>query len=940
MEKSEKKGCLKIFLAFLFSTIFLLMLIILIGGFIYLNSLPPLEALTPSPLAQTSRVYAIDGTLIAEFHAEENREIIDFDEMSQNIKDAIISVEDKRYYEHRGVDYKRILGALVADIRAGEIVQGGSTITQQYVKNVYFTPEQTLKRKINEAAISIQLERNYTKDKILELYLNTIYFGSGAYGVEKASQVYFGTSAKELTLPQAALLAGLVRAPEIYSPFNNLDKAISRRNLVLKLMYEQGFIESSQYLEALDSPVVLSESGLKDTQDYSDRIAPYFVDYVKQILYEKKFTDYDVFKGGLKIYTTLDLDLQKKAEEAVKVVFPQEIGPSYALISMDPGSGYIYALIGGKDYSESKFNIATQGKRQPGSIFKTLVLMESINQNLSPHTRYNPNGPITIDMQSGPDWVVDNYGGKKYEGEMSVVDATVYSVNVVYAQLMMKVGADNVEGLCSQMEIYDIGDNPAIALGGLEFGITPLDVCKAFSTLASGGYYYEPVIILKITDSVDNVLYEYNPQDSLSNKEILEEPEAYYITQILERVIAEGTGKGASIGRPAAGKTGTTTDNADAWFGGYTPELATVVWMGYEDSNIKMEPINDRTIVGGTYPADIWREYMTRALGGKPVTDFGKPEKELIDVEICTSSNLIPIFWCPVETKEYRIFVEGKEPKDTCNVHNKVEVPDVVGLDWDEALKILENLYFVVEKMEDFDETYQPNIVFKQQPIAGNILESLTGEKLSIVLYVSKGEQTFKMPNLIGLDLDSAEKILNKSGLANINIFYEFSSTQTIDKIFDQYPEPKVPVTRSATVSIYISKGENPEEVVPDVLTLKRDIALDTLESSGFKNITILDEESTEQMDRVFNQVPASGTVYNKASEIIIKISKGIKVPNVVGNDKALAIGELENLGFVIIVYPDSDSPGKVSNQIPEAGIYMNFGSEVSIEIKAEDGSI
>ena len=868
MEMSKKRGCLKIFLVFLFSSVFLLLLVAFIVGLIYLNSLPSLEALTPSPLAQTSRVYAIDGTLIAEFHAEENREIIDFSDMSQHLKNAIISVEDKRYYEHQGVDYRRIIGAAIADIRAGDLSQGASTITMQLAKNIYFSPEKTWRRKINEAAISIQLERHYTKDKIMEMYLNTIYFGSGAYGVEKASQVYFGTSAKELTLPQAALLAGIIRAPEIYSPFNSIEKATDRRNLVLKLMYEQGFIENSQYLKALDSPVVLSESGLTDTQDYSDRIAPYFVDYIKQILYDNKFTDYDVFKGGLKIYTTLDLDLQKKAEEAVKVVFPQEIGPSYALISMDPNSGYIHALIGGKDYSESKFNIATQGKRQPGSIFKTLVLMESIKQNLSPNTKYEPNGPITIEMPSGPDWVVDNYGGKKYEGEMSVVDATIYSVNVVYAQLMMKVGADNVERLCSQMEISDIGNNPAIALGGLEFGITPLDVCKAFSTLASGGYYYEPVAILSIADSEDNVLYEYSNLEGEPSKIILEEPEAYYITQILERVITEGTGTGASIGRPAAGKTGTTTDNADAWFGGYTPELATVVWMGYEDSNISMKPINDRTIVGGTYPADIWREYMSRALEGKPVSDFRKPGKELLDVEICTSSNLIPIFWCPEETKEYRIFVEGKEPKDTCDVHNKVKVPDVVGLSWDEAVRLLEDLYFVVEKMEDFNETYQKNIVFEQQPAKGRILESLSGEKLSIVLYVSKGEQTFEMPNLIGLDLGSAEKILKEYGLTTVDIFYEFSSDQLIDKIFDQYPAPRAVATKSVTVSIYVSKGEDPEAVVPDVLTLTQEEALDILESLGFINITILEEESTQEMGKIFNQVPASGTVYKRPQKL------------------------------------------------------------------------
>ncbi|MHB1346505.1 MAG: transglycosylase domain-containing protein [Candidatus Humimicrobiaceae bacterium] len=606
-----------------------------------LKSIPSLDELTPSEIAQTSKVYALDGTLITEFHAEENREIVPFDGMSNYVKDAILAVEDKRFYDHQGVDYIRIIGALIADIKAGNKEQGASTITMQYIRNIYFTPEKTLWRKVNEALMAIQLERKYTKDKILEMYLNTIYFGLGTYGVEKASKIYFGVRANDLNLQQAALLAALVKAPSIYNPYSDIEKAKSRRNLVLKLMYEQKRIDKEKYLNAIASSVELSKDTNVAGGEKQTQIAPYFIDFVKQQLYEKKFTDYDVFKGGLRIYTTLDLDLQKKAENAIRSIFSHDPEPSYSLISTDPSNGYIYALIGGKDYNTNKFNIATQGKRQPGSVFKVPVLMTSLNMGLSPDDKFNPNGPITIDMPSGPDWNVENYGGTKYKTqEMSVVDATIHSVNVVYAQLIMKVGAENVEKLCNDMGIDNIGNNPAIALGGLEEGVTPLDVSKFFSTLAADGYYREPVCILKITDSTGNILYEYDPEKNENNKRIMDAQTAYYTTKILERVMLDGTGKGANIGRPAAGKTGTTSDFRDAWFGGYTPELATVVWMGHIESNRPMGPINGINLTGGSYPADIWREFMLAALKDRPILQFEVPEGAVIESNTTEDSTI------------------------------------------------------------------------------------------------------------------------------------------------------------------------------------------------------------------------------------------------------------------------------------------------------------
>jgi len=483
-KRKSKKGCI---LGFLIAFIVIACLLLLSAGLValyYYNTVPKLENLSPSIIAETSKVYAIDGSLLTEFHAAENREIITFDKMSENIKNAVVSVEDKRFYLHQGVDYKRIFGAFINDIRTKDYSQGASTITQQYVKNVYFSPEKTLRRKINEALVAIQIERNYTKDKILEMYLNTVYFGSGAYGIEKAAQTYFGISSKDLSVAQSALLAGLLKAPEIYSPFNDLKNALSRRTIVLNLMKEQGFIDEEQYRQAVEDPIILNTDVNISGQE-ENRFAPFFIDYVKQQLYDKKFTDSDVFKGGLRIYTTLDKDLQVKAENSFKKVFKEPIGPSYSLISVDSNNGYIYAIVGGKDYSISKFNIATQGKRQPGSVFKVPVLLESIIKNIPTETSFNPNGPITIDIPGSKPWVVDNYGGEKFQeplNPMNIVDATIHSVNVVYAQLVMQVGAENVEKLLNNMNISDIGSNPAIALGGLEKGITPLDVSKIFTT--------------------------------------------------------------------------------------------------------------------------------------------------------------------------------------------------------------------------------------------------------------------------------------------------------------------------------------------------------------------------------------------------------------------------------------------------------------------------
>ena len=931
----QKKGCgFKIFVTFIILFCFAAVIFGAVALY-YIATVPDLEDLNPTPVAETSKVYAIDGSLLTEFHATENREIIPFSKMSENIKNAVIAVEDKRFYSHEGVDYRRIIGALIADIKAGGYAQGASTITQQYVKNTYFSQEKTVRRKINEALIAIQIERHFTKDKILEMYLNTVNFGSGSYGIEKAAQTYFGKNAENLSISESALLAGLLKLPEVYSPFNNIEKARNRRNIVLGLMKEQGYITSSEYKEAVNEAVTVNVSGLMNSNT-ENRFAPYFIDFVKQQLYEKKFSDYDVFKGGLRIYTTLDKELQVAAENSFTKVFPNPIDPSYSLVSVDPCNGYIYAMVGGKDYNASKFNIATQGKRQPGSVFKVPVLIEAIRQNINPQKTYNPNGPITIDIPGSKPWVIDNYGGQKFGESMNIIDATINSVNVVYAQLTMEVGSDNVEKLLNNMDIYDIGSNPAIGLGGLEQGITPLDVSKIFSTLSSGGLYHEPVCITKITDSKGEVLFEYLPEKNPSFKRIIDEPEAFLATQILQRVITEGTGRNANIGRPAAGKTGTTSDLRDAWFAGYSPELVTVVWMGYQDSNRPMEPINDRNITGGSYPAEIWREFMSEALKDRPVSQFKIPGEGLNEIQVCRDSGKLPTFWCPSENLEFRLFVKGEIPTKYCDVHNKITVPDVTGMNSEQCRQLLNSLFFSVSEIIEINNEYEEDTVFKTDPLPGTVIETSDNINPLITIFISKGTEKIIMPDLTGQTRNSAENILKEAGLSLSNIITDYSSFQPADLIYDQDPAPGTEVAPGTGVTVYISKGINPSQTaVPDIIGLSRQDAVKKLNNAGFLNISILEEENKSPIGFVFKQSPAPQTIYNKEQVVIITISKGIKVPNVIGMQKSEASTLLSSLGFTVETTGGADSSSKIISQTPLGETFAEFGSKITI--KAED---
>ncbi len=644
-QKSKSKKSIplgiKIFLAvFAIFALTSIAITAVIGGFTFtaatavaafIDDLPDLEEYTPTQDALTSRIYAADGTMIATFHGEENRELVALEQMPDNLINAVISIEDERFYKHTGVDLEGIARAFLINLQSGEIVEGASTITQQVITSIYIPQGKTIvtyDRKIKEAALAYQLEKIYSKDEILEMYLNTIYLGEGAYGVQAAAKVYFNKDVEYLSLSECATIAGLIQSPNYYSPYLNMEASFERRNIVLGKMLELDYIDQRDYDRAINSPIITQ----KPFQETEVGFAPYFVEYVKQILIEKYGVN-KVFKGGYNIYTTLDPAMQVAAEDSIKQVLYDPEDPSAALVAMDPGTGYIKAMVGGKDFGDLKFNLATQAKRQPGSTFKVFALIAALEQGLSPNMTFNPNGTIIYDIVGSEPWEISNYEGTQYDtNEMTVLEATVGSVNVVYAQLIMKIGGFIVSKTANDMGIETILEGyPAIGLGGLTTGVSPLEVCNSFATIANYGAKNEPIAILKITDKDGKLIEEFKPE----SEQVIGAINAFRAIEIMEQVMQRGTGTRAKLkDRPCAGKTGTTQEAENAWFTGFTPNLTACVWMGYPEVNKKMGVIHDVRVQGGTLPAMIWNLFMERATANLPVEDFVKPEDSIISAQI------------------------------------------------------------------------------------------------------------------------------------------------------------------------------------------------------------------------------------------------------------------------------------------------------------------
>lgn len=566
--------------------------------------------------AVSSQVFDSQGKLITTLHSDQNRLPIDINKVPKNLQNAFIAAEDNRFYDHIGVDPIGILRAVVTNLTNRGIAQGGSTITQQLAKNAFLSQDQTLKRKIQEAILALELERKYSKKEILEMYMNQIYFGRGAYGIQTAAHTYFGKDVGDLTLAECAMIAGLPKSPNYYS--SSVNEATARKNVVVGQMEKYGYITPSQAEEAKKSSLDIKQ---KSTSNTTDETA-YFIDYVTQEI-AQKYGDDALYKDGLKIYTTLDTDKQHAAVQAMRHLpetHTDDQGltqPQGAIISIDPKTGHILAMVGGR--GQDSFNRASMAVRQPGSAFKPFVYMTAMEHDMTPDT-------IMEDKKV-------EYGGwsphnadNSYQGRMPLWKALALSVNTVAVQLADKVGPSNVIANAKKLGITTLvedgspnDDNLAsAALGGLTKGVTPLEMAAAYGAFANKGVYIKPIAIVKILDRNGNVL-EDNSSD-VQKTQVMSEKTAYEMTSMLEGVITRGTGTAASIGRPAAGKTGTTDDNHDAWFIGYTPDIVTAVWVGDDTGSQSLGEI-----YGGTVPAQIWHDYMASAVSGTSAYDFDVP---------------------------------------------------------------------------------------------------------------------------------------------------------------------------------------------------------------------------------------------------------------------------------------------------------------------------
>lgn len=566
--------------------------------------------------AVSSQVFDSHGRLITTLHSDQNRLPIDINKVPQNLQNAFIAAEDNRFYEHIGIDPIGIFRAIFANLTNRGIAQGGSTITQQLAKNAFLSQEQTLKRKMQEAMLALEIEHKYSKKEILEMYMNQIYFGQGAYGIQTAAKTYFNKDVNELTLTQCAMLAGLPKSPNYYSPFNNLNEAKKRKNVVLDQMVKYGYVSAAEAEDAKNQDLGLSKSHQsKEADEYAS-----FIDYVSQQV-AKKYGDDALYKEGLKIYTTMDVDKQHAAVRAMRNLpnnYTDENGltqPQAAIVSIDPKTGHILAMVGGR--GQDSFNRASMAVRQPGSAFKPFVYLTALQHDMTPDTTMNDQ-PVTYGS-----WSPKNAGGS-YSGTMTLSDALAHSVNTIAVQLADQVGTKNIIANAKKMGITTLDakdDNLAMALGGLTKGVTPLEMASAYGTFANKGVHVKPTAIVKILDRNGNVLEDASTLEKEETKtRVMSEREAYEMTTMLEGVIDHGTGTAAAIGRPAAGKTGTTDDNKDAWFVGYTPDIVTAVWIGDDTGSHSLGEI-----YGGTIPAEIWKDYMSSATSDESGGDFSAP---------------------------------------------------------------------------------------------------------------------------------------------------------------------------------------------------------------------------------------------------------------------------------------------------------------------------
>jgi len=589
-------------------------------------SAPPLSSLKPRVTGNNTRVFAADGKPLGFIQAENLHLPLHDSEIPQVVKDATIAIEDERYYQHKGVDYEGVVRAAIKNVTSGKTVQGGSTITMQLVRSLYISNEKTYTRKIREAKLAEELEDEHSKEWILEKYLDSIPYGTvggqSAIGIKAAAKIYFSKDLQDVTLREAALLAGLPQAPTTYSPTRSKAAAKARRNEVLRKMAELGMVTDAQAQRAMRRNL-----GIKRSEFFTRRREEYFFDYVKDQLF-REYGAQTVRQGGMKVYTTIDLDKQEKARDTIADHLAG-VGPSSAIVTLNPRNGYIEAMASSGDYGVSNFNLAAQGHRQPGSAFKVMALMTALRRGVDPDaTHYVSKSPTYVNDPVYGKFEIKTYGGVG-AGNLSLRQATLKSDNSVYIQLAMDLGPDEIKRTARDMGITStLKGYPAETLGGLENGVSPLEMARAYASIASGGYRLRPTAIKKIVfpdGRVENGR-SLPPRFRVKKVRIFDDGVAAKAREILEQNITSGTGTHAIIGCPAGGKTGTTDNNTDAWFVGFTPRHSTAVWVGYPNERVYMTGLYfGSNVDGGTFPADIWGDYMGR-IKGDYCGDFRPPK--------------------------------------------------------------------------------------------------------------------------------------------------------------------------------------------------------------------------------------------------------------------------------------------------------------------------
>ena len=618
-----------------------------------------------SPLSESTIIYSADGILLGTIHAGEKRISVPTSQISPHLIKAVIASEDNDFFSHKGISLKSIARAAIANLSSGKVVQGGSTISQQLARTLFLTTERTLKRKLNEIYYALELERRYTKEEILEMYLNQVYWGHNTYGADAAAQMYFGKHARDLSLSEAAMMAGLLGAPEIYSPYKNFALAASRRDSVIDKMLRLGMINEKEARTAKAEKISIT-MGKINKYKFN---APYFTNFIINQLVQKYGRDI-VYKGGLRVYTTLHMSVQKNAEGSINKFIAEE-GKKYnfsqaALLAIDPNNGYILAMVGGADFDKSEFNRAAQAKRSPGSSFKPFIYTAAMEKRISPGETIL-DAPITFDVfptedQPNGKWRPKNFD-KKFRGNVTLKYALEHSLNIPAIKLLQKVGIDSAVNMARRMGITsDLSQTLSLALGTSDVSL--LEMTSSFGVFAAGGNKAETLSILKVTDKNGKILEENKPSTTM----VVDQDTVAMTVSMMKGVITSGTGVRANIGRPAAAKTGTSDNFKDAWFIGFVPQLVAGVWVG-NDNNASMKGVAEV----GVCPR-IWKDFMSKTLKDIPSLEFPRPENA-VSVQICVDSGQLKNRYCPAKKIQWGVFWPGKAPKRECTVHGAKEVP-------------------------------------------------------------------------------------------------------------------------------------------------------------------------------------------------------------------------------------------------------------------------